>query len=269
MVRSRTVRSGITRLRTQWPDRRRWRVAARPGSRSGRRTIATTARSTYADACDHDPRTGRTARAAIASTAATTAETSESTTACSSERAEQRPVRRSGGLQHREVADALQRGEVHDQGDDPRGDDPQQHLDEVDRLLAAARRPLQIGLDLVVRQDVQPAGRSRGDRFVITALESGCPANERFWASSSVMKIVWTPKLYREVAALAHDARGGPLLTTTTSPMSSSRLAVDDDLTVLRSAPVPRDLGCADAAGHVAEQVHVGQGARADRRRAR
>ena len=174
------------------------------------------------------------------------------------ERAEQRRVRGSRCLQHREVADAFERGEVHDQRDDPRGDDPQQRLDEVDRLLAARRRPLQVGLDLGVRQDVEPVQTVARDSL------RDHRAGERLSGEREVLGVVERhedrvdAEVVPEVGRLAHDARR---LAADDHDVADVLVeaAVDEDLTLLASAPVLPDLRCAHAAGHVAEQVHIGQ----------
>ena len=87
--------------------------------------------------------------------------------------------------------------------------------------------PLSVGrwrsaLTSALVSTVRPAKRSRGTPFVITALARGCPANERFCASLRVMKMVWTPKLYRRSPTLPTTRSGLPLITTTLPTLASS-----------------------------------------------
>ena len=100
------------------------------------------------DSSGSRPASGRSARARARASAPTSAAIERDDDRLHRQPAEQRGRAGAGRLEHREVAHPLQRGEVDHRADDARGDERQQHRDEVDRLATGAERLQQVLLRL-------------------------------------------------------------------------------------------------------------------------
>ena len=79
------------------------------------------------------------------STAPTSAADSATTIACSRQPGRDRRGRDANCLEHREVSQAFERGQIDHRSDDQRRDDPQQNRDDRDRIDRHLQRPEQIG----------------------------------------------------------------------------------------------------------------------------
>ena len=112
---------------------------------------------------------------------------------------------------------------------------------------------------------LNPSRCSRGTPFVITALASGCPANDRFCASFERHEDRVDAEVVPKVADLSDDTLGRAADHDDAADVLVE-LVVDEDLAAPLRRSTLRDLRCADAARHVAEQVHVGERGRPDRR---
>ena len=151
---------------------------------------------------------------------ATTDATTDSRTAWSTSAAEKVRRRRAGRFEHREVADALERGQVDDRADDGGGDDPEQHAEQPDGLRDIRERSLQVlargfarHVDEARRHRVR--GAAHGDRG-----HEREPPNTIFCASSSDVKTFGRPPRTVWPETVPTTLNSWPLMPNV-SPMST------------------------------------------------
>ena len=81
-------------------------------------------------------------------------------------------------LQHRDVARAFERGEVHHRRDDARRHEPQQRVEDRDRLRPRLLRPVQVFAHLGVGQDLRSRRRGAEVPRTAIAVAYGWPARK-------------------------------------------------------------------------------------------